>query len=53
MNREAKKETLPLSAEQPGPGQTALINTLGNMGLLTEEKAHFHFSPDGEWRGVS
>lgn len=41
MNREEKKEISLVSAGQPGPGQTALINTLGNMGLLAENKLVF------------
>lgn len=41
MNREDKMETSPLSAGQPGPDQTALVNKSGNMGLLTEKKLVF------------
>lgn len=41
MNREEKKETSSLSAGQPSLGQTALVNTLGNMAFLTENQLVF------------
>lgn len=41
MNREDEMETSPLSAGQPGPDQTALVNKSGNMGLLIEKKLVF------------